>query len=413
MSKRKSPKLKIEKEGSVTSVSFGDHVVKIYEESPVKHRVTWYVGTQRIRRAYTSGEAALEAAEDVLNQLKEGRGELTQTPAQKIEHFILLEKAVYPATMDEVVRYYLDKRPRQIPRKLLKEVADEMVEAREAAQKRKGGSTRWVEALNNRLKKLTNRFSCPIGNITVAEMEAFLLDPKHGWSERTRFNIQQTAALLFNFARRKGYLEPGETIIDKMDRVEKPTPDPKVFRTDALARLLKAAREQNPKLVPYIAIGAFAGLRSIEISRLNWEDHVDFEEGVIRLPSEITKTGRRRTVQMHKTLLEWLLPFKGSTGKVVPYRRIHKFLGSVAKAAKVRWLQNGLRHSCISYGMVIEPNAHLWAEQSGHSVAVLQTNYKQLVAKKDAEVWFALTPLCLDKLIKRASETQVLASMAA
>jgi len=396
MKTKKAPKLTTETTDAVTTVSLGDHSVKIYEESPTKHRVTWYVGSKRMRRAYPSGEDALAAAEDILSQFAEGRAELTKTPAQKIEHFLQLEQAVYPATLDDAVHFYLGRKSRTIKPRTTKEVVDEMIVVKQAAKERKSTSSRWVNSLKYRLGKFTKRFACPIGNITGAEMEAFLLDPKHKWSERTRFNIQQTVTGLFNFAARKGYLEKDGSPMDKIERLGSPASDPKVFPPTHLERLLRLASATKPELVPYIAIGAFAGLRSAEISRLTWEDHIDFDEGAIRLPSGITKTSRRRTVTMHPTLLQWLLPSKGKKGKVAPYYNMHKFTHKLAVAAKVPWVQNGLRHSCISYGMALNPNAHYWAEQSGHSVAVLQTSYKQLVTLKDAEQWFKTFKISLD-----------------
>ncbi len=57
-----------------------------------------------------------------------------------------------------------------------------------------------------------------------------------------------------------------------------------------------------PEFVPFLAIGAFAGLRTAEIHRLDW-GHVDFGEGYIEVTARNAKVrGRRRLVPMTENL---------------------------------------------------------------------------------------------------------------
>lgn len=393
----KSPKLKITTEGKVTTLEQAGYVVKIYAESDHEFRLAYHTEAGRQRRRFATREAAIENAEHVLKQFCAGKQELAVTPPSRLEYFLLLEKSVAPVPLDEVVRYYLDKMPRNFQSKSVHDVVEELIAHRTEKSELEKKGVRHVQSLRYRLRKLSDRFRCPINSLETADMEAFLNDKDYGWGQRTRYNMQQTVADLFRFAQRKGYLETGETIMDKIEKITKPAKDPDVFTPDELKRLLETARDQDEKLLPYIAIGAFAGLRSAETCRLIWEEHVDFDEKIIRLPSEITKTQQRRTVPISKTLLTYLRRFKSKTGKVMPYQEPHRHLRPVAKAASVTWVQNGLRHSCISYGMAIKPDAPKWAEQAGHSVQMLQINYKQLVSKKDAEKWFGTTYSSLDE----------------
>jgi len=48
--------------------------------------------------------------------------------------------------------------------------------------------------------------------------------------------------------------------------------EPCVFAPDEVARLLSVSTEKDPKLLPYLTLGLFSGIRPEEIMRLNWGD---------------------------------------------------------------------------------------------------------------------------------------------
>jgi integrase len=79
------------------------------------------------------------------------------------------------------------------------------------------------------------------------------------------------------------------------------------------AQLLLNAAE--PSVLPFIAIGMFAGLRSAERNELNWKDvHLGVAEPYIGLSAKIAKTGRRRIVPIQPSLMAFLAPFAKSEG---------------------------------------------------------------------------------------------------
>ncbi|MCB1092943.1 MAG: site-specific integrase [Verrucomicrobiae bacterium] len=100
----------------------------------------------------------------------------------------------------------------------------------------------------------------------------------------------------------------------KLRREEKP-----VYTVDQVRSVMNCAWEFDRELVPFFAIAIFAGLRpdeNGEISRLTWGD-VDFESNEIRVGFG-NKTGTKRFVEMESNLREWLLPWKGRVGPVMP-----------------------------------------------------------------------------------------------
>jgi integrase len=151
----------------------------------------------------------------------------------------------------------------------------------------------------------------------------------------------------------------------------------------------------DAKFIPYLAIGAFAGVRSSEVCRLTWED-IRFDQKAIRLGPEITKTQSGRLALMPDNLITWLNSYKGEKkGKVVPYPedQLHKYTPGIAEAAGVEWKRNALRKGYISCRMAeADADADSVAKQCGNSRAMVETVYKLLVMPEDAKRWFAIVP---------------------
>src|SRR5262245_14420515 len=74
-------------------------------------------------------------------------------------------------------------------------------------------------------------------------------------------------------------------------------------RPQELAKLLQKA--DDPETVLYLALGAFTGLRSAELVRLEWHD-INFERGHIIVGKEKSKTATRRLVPISPNLMQWI-----------------------------------------------------------------------------------------------------------
>jgi hypothetical protein len=58
--------------------------------------------------------------------------------------------------------------------------------------------------------------------------------------------------------------------------------------------------------------------------------------------------------------------------------------------AKIEWKQNCLRHSFCSYAVALK-GLEWTSDQADHSIAILKRDYREVVAKADAEAYFAIT----------------------
>ena len=107
-----------------------------------------------------------------------------------------------------------------------------------------------------------------------------------------------------------------------------PDKDVVIYSPEEVSKLLAHA---EPELVPYLALGAFAGLRRAELMRLDWKN-LDFSMNHIRIAGNIAKTGSKRLIPMAPNLREWLLPYAQGQGRIVPEEKgFQPFIDRVCK----------------------------------------------------------------------------------
>ena len=156
-----------------------------------------------------------------------------------------------------------------------------------------------------------------------------------------------------------------------------------------MERLLKTSG--GHLATPFLAIAAFAGLRSSEISRLDWKN-VNFERGFIEVRAETCKTRARRLVPISDNLTAWLKPFALPSGPVVPYRGIANVFARIAVRAGVEWKKNALRHSFVSYRLAQTSDPARTALEAGHDQNILFRHYREVVTPQMSAKWFAIMP---------------------
>jgi integrase len=161
-------------------------------------------------------------------------------------------------------------------------------------------------------------------------------------------------------------------------------------------RLLNAA---EPSVLPFIAVGMFAGLRTSERDEVDWKDiHLDVAEPYIDLSAKISKTGRRRIVPVQPALMTFLAPFVKKQGRIIPltcnghvaYQNAWE--RSVKAAGLWPWSEGRLRDSFISYRYEATGSAEITAKEAGHSVQVMFDKYQKIVTKEAAERFWAIVP---------------------
>ena len=110
---------------------------------------------------------------------------------------------------------------------------------------------------------------------------------------------------MFRFAKKQGYLHPDrKTVAEQTESLKVPDTAITIYTPDEMERILLAA---NARLLPLLGIGAFAGIRSAEIRRLDWED-IKWDRGYIEIAGRKAKTAARRLAPLTENLKAWLAP---------------------------------------------------------------------------------------------------------
>ena len=100
---------------------------------------------------------------------------------------------------------------------------------------------------------------------------------------------------------REGYCENNPCKAVKRPRSDDSPPT--IFTPLESKTLLFTALKIDPGMIPYLAIGLFAGVRPLEIERLTWADVL---EHYIEITAAKAKTRQRRLVGLSDNLKEWL-----------------------------------------------------------------------------------------------------------
>jgi integrase len=254
------------------------------------------------------------------------------------------------------------------------------------AKKADGASKPYLTDLRCRL----GQFESVFGNRLVSEIQAHEIDR---WlrdldvSPVTRNNSRRVLRTAFSFAVAHNYCV--ENPAAKTAKAKEIEGTVGILSVPETARLLEAA---DAELVPFIAIGAFAGLRRAEIERLDWSE-VDLDQRLITVQAVKAKSARRRFVKIHANLAKWLAPYAAHRGMVAP-GNCRKMLEATRAAAGIKeWPSNALRHSFASYHLAHFNDAAALALELGHTDAGLVfQHYRQLVKPKDAEKYWNLFP---------------------
>lgn len=385
-------------------VSVGSVKVPVYGLSGGRWCVSYYQDGQRRRETRSTRDDATDRAKEVAtaihNQTASGvtltgvdRDAYTfalnalkpfgVTLHQAIDAYTKARGKLQKASLNDAVDFYLRHNPTDLPAKTVKEVADELLEAKR--QDRFSGA--YLKDLNTRLPRIAAAFSVPIGQVTQGQITDWLRSLPG--SMRSRMNYRRLTVTLWRFARQRGYLlRDRATEADMVPTFKDNSAEIEIFRPADFAKLIAKA---DPELVPFLAIGAFTGLRHAELLRLDWED-VRFAQGFVEVKAQKAKTAQRRLVPIQPNLAAWLAPYRAQTGAVCPWVRIGRTASVLAKEHGIQWPKNGLRHSYASYRLAQCQDAAKVALEMGNSPSMIFRHYRELVMPQDANAWWNICP---------------------
>ena len=353
------------------------------------------LGGGRTRRFFKFTDEGKKEAETFLGiskiqQINYGTAALTLSTSQRMEYLEALETLEpYGISLREAMQMLLPQLKASNRSCTVENLAAEIYNAKEAD----GASKRYLGDLKSRLSIFAKTF----GERTVASLSFVEID---GWlrslpvAAATRNNYRRVLAVTLNFAKDRGYCLANHA--EHCPQAKAIAGEIGILTVEETARLMEHAKEET---LPYWVIGAFAGLRSAEIERLDWSE-IDFEAGLIEVKASKAKTASRRLVTMQPNLREWLTPYSDRQGPVCPIG-LRKKLEADRDAAKLRksWPSNALRHSFGSHHLAKFQDAAALALQMGNSPGVIFKHYREVVRPIVAEKYWNIRPAVVENVV--------------
>jgi integrase len=347
-------------------------------------------------------------------------------------------KRLGTVSLSQAVDYYLQRHPTHLAPKMVREVVDELFKVKRSEKL----SERYLKQIEYDLNRFATRFQCRISHVMGTQIDDWLRELEVG--PRTRNNLRNSVQALFNFAISRRYLPKDHDELDAVAVAKDKGGEIEIFTPAEMAEVMSVA---SPEHIPFLAISAFAGVRHAEVQRLDWAN-VKKESNVIEIRAGTAKTASRRVIPLLPNLKAWLKPHWQDSGKICPYanmvlqfveltRRVNEkrraawaaaegvsadALKEAEKRAAERiaklprgerrsrrtvlpgadtaedegwtpflWKHNALRHSFISYRVAQTQNVAQVALEAGNSPRMIFQHYRELVQRKDALKWFAIS----------------------
>ena len=207
-----------------------------------------------------------------------------------------------------------------------------------------------------------------ISGVSGAMLQTWL-DDMNG-SGRTKRNYLAVVSALFRFCIKRKYL-PKDAMeeVEAVQQAKEDNGEIEIFTPAEMAEMLNVAR---PEMIPWLAIAGFAGLRTAELDRLDWQN-VNLAAGLVTVTPEAAKMRRQRHVSLAANAVQWLITRRKAAGPVwrlsaVSYQ--HR-AAELARKAGVKVPHNAGRHSFASYHFALHGDAAKTAGELGHADARL------------------------------------------
>jgi integrase len=345
---------------------------------------------RRHQKSYTSledAEHALARARGTKKRL--GEVGLTLAPADMAEFMALRARVVAAGcTLSDAVTYYIKHKAALVKPVLVRE----MVESFLWAKDEQGAASRTLQTYRSTMRGLARMYPLRMSHeLTRDEIERWL--GAQGWESRTRNGALGHVRTLMAWGKDQGHLvnDPSAGIATRTEAVE----EIGTLSVAQCERLLRAAQGQ-PRMMGYLVLGLFGGLRRAEIERLTW-DAINLKEGTVIVGARISKTRTRRVVDLTANARAWMAAagdgLRGKSMRVAPANLKELWPEFWPKAGLAVWPNNALRHTFASMHYAAhQDEAKLQAQMGHESARMLHQHYRALKSKTEAAKFWKLKP---------------------
>jgi integrase len=255
--------------------------------------------------------------------------------------------------------------------------------------------------IEERLAKLAAHFNTRwLHEISVTEIESFLGTFSAGWN---RWSLHKRLKPFFKFAKRRKWISADP--MEEIPTPKCPAPEREIYTVEQFQNMLWFSEMGYDTLLPYVALCGFGFLRTSELVSmyaneevLQWSD-VLWDDGLIHVRPGVAKSTRResgdeRYIPLNDAAKSWLEPIRKTSGDCVPHgaKKFGELWREMTNVAKVPRIDNGLRHSAISYSLAANPEhgVALTATWAGNSESTIRKHYRRLLKPEIGRAWFTV-----------------------
>lgn len=357
------------------------HLACMEEARLIAHQISI-----RLENGFATGNEVTKRNLEMLRHCELVAAEFGVTLTAALDEWVNARRTAGNIPLSDAVRFYAANRIDLLAVRTIAQVADEFVESRRVS----GVSDVYVRNCQLHLERFKVCIRGNITDITTADINRYLTE-LDGMAPVTRNAIRRTIVTMFGFAKKQGYLHPDrKTAAELSETFKVPETEIQIFTPQEIEKILLAA---HANILPLIAIGAFAGIRSAEIQRLTWED-IKWDRGHIEIAGRKAKTAARRIVPLPDNLKAWLAPWRQESGPIITITDPSGAMSDTAAKAQIPggWRHNGLRHSFISYRVAETGDVARTALEAGNSPKMIFRHYREVVDGEEAKAWFAIKP---------------------
>lgn len=337
-------------------------------------------------------------------------------PIKAQSEYLILEDRLklFGATIQDAVEFYL-KHHNIKEEKSLSEALLECASEKSASGRR----ARYVKKIKTIINSIKSGGNVNCSNFTSKDARDWINGT--GWAATTKKYAINDARTFWNYCIKKGWasVNPFEDFIE-ITPEDKP---PGILTVEQCRSLLREAANK-PDTLGYTVLALFSGVRPEEIKRMDWAS-VDIKGGFCEVTANVSKTRRRRIVNLSENSKEWLSILKAESmkGPICPPWCFRRHFNKVKRSAGFRvsknekneskykdkdgmeWPQDCLRHSFASYHLAMYGSADKTATEMGHAnTTMLFAHYRELVKPSDAKLFWGLIPESKEKNVDPTSQ---------
>jgi integrase len=224
--------------------------------------------------------------------------------------------------------------------------------------------------------------------ITSEDIEEWMED--QDFSPVTWNNKLRLFRLLWNFAmeKRNGWVR--ENPITEIKERQVKDAGVSALTPDQAIGVLRAAQNSLPRLLPYLVLGMFCGLRRSEAQRADWSD-IDWETNSIMVRVTKSKTAANRYVHLEPVAIDWLKPIARTSGPMASGKHARRDDLKEMRAMTLDFDGNIFRHSFGTYHYHGFQNPQKTQVEMGHTtVQMLHKHYRKPVPQTTAMLYWGL-----------------------